>query len=74
MVEYGIWTDADGGFSEVQMSRSQADARLVELIAEDPDNADDLSVVELCGDHEEQPAVGCEECDAAEEDDAEDDE
>lgn len=61
-VEYGIWTESDGGFSEVGLGKLQADHRLVELIAEDPDNAEDLKILEICGEHEEQPAEGCEEC------------
>lgn len=70
MTDFGIWTENDGGFVETQFySRAAAQKRIQELIAEDPDNADDLRALELCADHEEQPVDGCEECDAEDEDD-----
>jgi hypothetical protein len=65
MQEYGIWTASDGGFVETGFySDFSAQERLGEYISEDPANADDLSVVEICPDHEEQPKYGCQECES----------
>jgi hypothetical protein len=65
MIEYGIWSDASGGFIETQLwSEEQAKARIAELGDEAPEDA---QVLEICAEHEEQPARSCEEC-AAEED------
>ncbi|WP_020142314.1 hypothetical protein [Terracoccus sp. 273MFTsu3.1] len=72
--EWGIWTENDGGFIEAQIySTEQGEARLVEYFEEDPDNVGDLSLVEICPDHEQQPKDACEEC-AAEETDDDDEE
>jgi hypothetical protein len=68
MQEYGIWTASDGGFVETgfygEDGEAAANERLEEYIAEDIDNLSDLSVVEICPDHEEQPKYGCQECEA----------
>lgn len=64
--EYGIWTDNDGGFTEAQLySLEEAEDRLAEIIGEskDPESErEDLSIKEICPDHEGQVKDGCEEC------------
>lgn len=71
--EFGIWTENDGGFVETQIySIDEGEARLVEYYEEDIDNVGDLSLVEVCPDHEEQRKDTCEEC-AAEDDEEEED-
>ncbi len=65
MIEFGLWTENDGGLVETQLwGQEAAEARMAELVAEDPENADDLSIVAVCPEHGEQPAEACEECDA----------
>lgn len=75
-IEYGIWSDAAGGFIATALyNEEQCAKELAALIAgnaqtggEDPA---DLQVLQICSQHEEQPANGCEEC---EEEDQEEDE
>lgn len=71
-VEYGIWTDGDGGFTEIGLhSLGAAEIRLAEIIAESPDpdaDREDLSIKEVCPDHEDQPKDDCDECYAEDDD------
>lgn len=67
MTEYGLFTDE--GCLEAQMySAEEAEARRQEYIAEG-EHLDDVTVQEMCPDHEGQPRGGCEECLADEPDD-----
>lgn len=69
MIEYGVWSDAAGGFIETGLwSDVEAQQALFAQIraGEDPG---DLDVLPVCPDHEEQPARSCEECDAEEAED-----
>lgn len=57
MVEYGLFNDegmVEGGFRSLEEAR--------EAIWDRYDEDDELSVLEVCPDHEEQPKYGCEEC------------
>lgn len=57
MVEYGLFNDegmVEGGFRSLEEAR--------EAIWDRYDEDDELSVLEVCPDHEEQPMYGCEEC------------
>lgn len=57
MVEYGLFNDegmVEGGFRSLEEAR--------EVIWDRYDEDDELSVLEVCPDHEEQPKYGCEEC------------
>jgi len=76
MTEYGIFSEAAGGCIYAPCcSTGEAETERQRLIAEDGEEPDDLTVVELCPDHEEQPKNGCEECvDEDAEDEAEEDE
>lgn len=66
-IEFGIWTENDGGFVETGIySKEEGEKRLVEYFEEDADNVGDLTLVEICPDHEEQPKDGCDECNADE--------
>jgi hypothetical protein len=63
--EYGIWTRSDGGFCEGPLyGRVTAERRLADLIAEDPENAEDLSVEPMPADEEDDDncdgeCIGC---------------
>jgi hypothetical protein len=63
MTEYGIFSEAAGGciYAPCYSPEEAAEER-VRLITEDGEEADDLTVKELCRDHEEQPKDACEEC------------
>ena len=66
-IEFGIWTENDGGFVETGIySKEEGEKRLVEYLEADIDNVGDLTLVEICPDHEEQPKNGCDECDSEE--------
>lgn len=78
MDEYGIWSDLAGGFIETDFHDEAGKAEAQEQIDDackgfggdlDPDEAVACSVIRICPDHEEQPADGCEECDADEDSD-----
>ena len=65
MTHLGLWTESGGGFVETGLyTQAEADGRLAEYVAEDPDNSEDLEIVEACSEHEDEPAQGCSECDA----------
>lgn len=75
---YGLWADNDGGISEGPFyTEKGAKDRIAELIAEavDAETAEDLradlSVVEICPDHEDQRRHACKECAAPEEEESE---
>lgn len=68
---YGIWSDLMGGFIDVRMSAVAATEERSRRIAEEDEDADDLTVIEECPDHEEQPRATCEECAAEGDDDEE---
>jgi hypothetical protein len=62
MAEFGIYSDE--GFVETQFwSESEAEERRKELLS-DPEGYDseDIWVVEMCYEHDEQPADSCTEC------------
>lgn len=67
MIILGIWTENGGGFCAGPFhSRPEADEHLTHLLEVSEDvEADraDLSVIEMCPDHDEQPKDDCEECD-----------
>lgn len=75
MREYGIWSAAAGGFIDYGYATPEAAQPAVAALVEQDEDADDLKVLEMCQEHrdEEQPADGCESCNA-ESDDAEEDE
>ena len=61
--EYGIFSETAGGCIYAPCySTEEADRERERLIAEDGEESDDLTVFELCPDHEEQPKNGCEGC------------
>ncbi|MFE6000416.1 hypothetical protein ACFQ6C_26705 [Streptomyces sp. NPDC056454] len=61
--EYGIFSEAAGGCIYAPCHSPEEAARERErLITEDGEDAGDLTVNELCPDHEEQPKHGCEDC------------
>lgn len=72
--EYGVWSGESGGFVVTgAWSSGEADRdRQAEVDRADPedraDAGEDLTVRAICPDHEEQPADGCEDCAAAEDD------
>lgn len=71
--ELGIWSDAAGGFIDAGLySEDEAEAAIVSLVA-DGETQGDLSVIEVCPEHQEQPKDGCEECAADDDDDEQDD-
>ena len=72
MTEYGLFNDE--GCLEAQMySVEEAEGRRAEYITEGLEEPEDITVRELCPDHEGQPKDGCEECNAEpDEDDDED--
>ena len=59
MPQYGIYSENDGKFVEAQFwSAHAADAAL----ASHGSIADGYSVMEICADHDNQPASDCDEC------------
>lgn len=61
--ECGVYSDAAGGFLETQLpSTAEAEQARHDLLAGGED-AEDLTVLWICPDHEEQPADSCEDCD-----------
>lgn len=73
--EYGIFSESAGGciFAPCY-SPEEAERERQRLITEDGEDADDLTVRELCPDHEEQPKDGCEECYTEDADETDEDE
>lgn len=61
--EYGVFSEAAGGciFAPCY-STEEAERERQRFISEDDEDADDLTVKELCTEHEGQPKDGCEEC------------
>jgi hypothetical protein len=58
VTEYGIWSNGAGGFIETGIyDLDEANAALDEWPPEE-----EAEVLEICSEHEEQPAIGCEEC------------
>lgn len=69
MREYGIFSEEGGGcIFHPCYSPEEAEVERQRLITVDGEDADDLTVRELCLEHEEQPKDGCEDCFEAEED------
>lgn len=60
--EYGIWSDAAGGFIETQMRSPREAAEARDALVADGEETSDLKVLEICPDHEDQPKAACEEC------------
>ncbi|QDN64373.1 hypothetical protein [Streptomyces sp. S1D4-14] len=68
--EYGIFSESAGGCIYAPCySTGETETERQRLITEDGEEADDLTVKELCPDHEEQPKDGCEECFTEEDED-----
>lgn len=64
--EYALWSKADGGVLETHFYSVKAAFRaLVEYVADDPGNALDLRVIEVCDLHDDQPADDCGDCASA---------
>lgn len=60
MATYGLWTEEGGGFCEGPFFfEAEAQSRIEE---DRIDIEADLSVVEYCPDHDEQPIDACEIC------------
>lgn len=74
MTEYGIFSEAAGGCIYAPChSVQEAEQERDRMVSEDGEEVEDLTIEELCPDHEEQPKNGCEECaDEEPEDDTED--
>lgn len=63
MPEYGIFSESAGGCVYAPCySLVEAEGEWARMVAEDGEEPEDLTVHELCPDHEEQPKHGCEEC------------
>lgn len=61
--EYGIFSEAAGGCIYTGChSTQEAEQERDRMVHEDGEEAEDLTVKELCPDHEEQPRCNCEEC------------
>lgn len=74
MTEYGIFSEAAGGCIYAPCySVKEAEAERERLITEDGEEADDLTVKEICPDHEGEPKDGCEDCWTEEDDEKEED-
>lgn len=72
MPEFGIFSEAAGGCIYAPCySPEEAEQERQRLIAEDGEEDADLTVDELCSDHEEQPKHGCDECDEQEDNEGE---
>lgn len=69
-VTYGAWSEGAGGFvySGVDCATDAANWAADELrqLAKD-DDADTIQILAICREHEEQPANGCEDCNAEDE-------
>lgn len=66
MTEYGVFEDGaciEAGFHG-ETGKAAAEAHMADLIAAAPDMAGAYEVAEICPDHAEQPANGCEGCHA----------
>jgi hypothetical protein len=63
MTEYGLWSDIAGLIEAGFWSIEKAATALADYVSLDADNAEDLSVVEICPDHDGQVKGGCEYCD-----------
>ncbi|MFD5566674.1 hypothetical protein [Streptomyces cadmiisoli] len=63
MTEYGIFSEAAGGciYAPCYFTK-EAEQERDRLVAENGEEAEDLTIEELCPDHEEQPKHGCEDC------------
>jgi hypothetical protein len=59
---YGVWDENDGGFTYVVDCAMDAANWAADQLDEDPDS--DMVIKAVCREHEEQPADGCEDCDA----------
>lgn len=62
MISYGVWSDAAGGFIDTDnYSMGSAENARAYWIDQGEDS-DDLTILEMCEYHEEQPRTGCEGC------------
>lgn len=67
MTEYGIFSEAAGGCIYAPCySTQEAQQERDRMVKEDGEEVEDLTIEELCPEHEEQPKYGCEECDEQE--------
>lgn len=75
MREFGIWSDAAGGFIDYGYATVESAQPAVEDFIAAGEDADDLKVLEICQEHrdEEQPAQGCEFCNAEPDDEEDED-
>lgn len=70
---YGAWSEFAGGFVFAGDCALEVANDAAAELAEDPD--DEIRILAVCDDHPEQPADGCEECNAEyDEDETDDDE
>jgi hypothetical protein len=70
MTEYGIFSEAAGGCIYAPCySAQEAEQERDRMVSEEGEEVEDLTILELCPDHEEQPKNGCEECAEGEADD-----
>lgn len=60
-VTYGIWADPDGAIVEGELHHTQVAFALAQAI-EGGYDPDEVSVVETCPDHMDEPRTGCQEC------------
>lgn len=59
---YGVWDDNDAGFVHVVDCAQDAVTWATEQMDDEPDY--ELEILAVCREHTDQPANGCEECDA----------
>ena len=69
MTEYGLFND-EGCVERQFYSVAGAETAVVSRY----DVEDELEVLAMCGEHDEQPLNGCEECDSDEDDENDDEE
>lgn len=59
---YGVWDDNDAGFVHAEDCAQDAVTWAAEQMDDEPDY--ELEILAVCREHTDQPANGCEECDA----------
>lgn len=61
--EYGLWTKEGGGVLDTAFYSIEAAAQaLIEYLTDDPRNALDLTVIQVCDLHNDQPVDYCTDC------------
>lgn len=58
--EWGIWSEFAGGFIFAPCYSTNEAAYERQILIENGEEAEDLTILELCTVHEEQPKHGCE--------------